>query len=127
MTFEVERPEPGRQARTVTLTVTPDDVPAWIEPLRPFEPLEVPGLGLAYHVAAHVEDVAPGSPAAKAGLKKGDTINAMTFLPTEDAKENEKEKAKAMTSPSRSSSRKTAPTGPMPSTPSRCSPGRRCN
>ena len=35
--------------------------------------------------SAHVEAVDPDSPAAKAGLKKGDTINAMSFLPPADA------------------------------------------
>ena len=52
MTFEVERPEPGQpQAKTVTLTVTPDDRSRLDRAgLRSNEPLEVPGLGLAYHV-----------------------------------------------------------------------------
>jgi regulator of sigma E protease len=100
MTFEVERPEPSRgQAKNVMLSVTPDDVPPWTEPMRPFEPLELPGLGLAYHVVAHIEDVAPDSPAAKAGLKKGDTINAMTFPPAAGAKEKAKEKEKGASQP----------------------------
>jgi regulator of sigma E protease len=82
MTFEVERREAGEtQPRTVTLTVTPDNVPIWTEPIRANEPLEVPGLGLAYHVLPHIEAVAPGSPAEKAGLKRGDTINALAFAP----------------------------------------------
>jgi regulator of sigma E protease len=87
MTFEVERPEAGRdQTKIVTLKVTPDDSPAWTEPILPHEPLEVPGLGLAYHVMTHVASVVPDSPADKAGLKKGDTINAMTFLPPPEDK-----------------------------------------
>src|SRR5262249_52853966 len=91
MTFEVKRAEPGQdEAKTVTLTVTPERVPVWTESVRPFEPLEVPGLGLAYHVVGHIDAVAPDSPAAKAGLKPGDTINAMTFLPPEGAKPEEK-------------------------------------
>ncbi len=98
MTFEVERREPGqKEAKTETLTVTPDDTPAWIESLRPNEPLEVPALGLAYHVVAHVEAVVPDSPADKAGLKKGDTINTMTFPPPKPATGKEKAKAKAKT------------------------------
>jgi regulator of sigma E protease len=86
MTFEVQRREPGQEeSRTVTITVTPDPSPAWTGPILRSEPLNVPGLGLAYHVTPHIEAVAPGSPAEKAGLKKGDTINALSFLPPADA------------------------------------------
>jgi regulator of sigma E protease len=100
MTFEVERPEPGEtQPKTVTLTVTPDDTPAWTEPVLPNEPVEVPGLGLAYPVVAHVDSVVPGSPADKAGLKKGDTINAMTFLPPADEKVKGKKGGKGTSKP----------------------------
>jgi regulator of sigma E protease len=110
MTFEVERREPGQEElRRVTLTATPDDSPAWIEPVLSTEPLDIPGLGLAYHVRAHVEEVADGSPAARAGLKRGDIINTLRFTGTrpgnepeparektakEQAKEKEKEKEK---------------------------------
>jgi regulator of sigma E protease len=87
MTFEVMRAEPGQgRGKTVTLTVTPEDAPPWIRPFLPNEPLDVPGLGLAYHVSTHVEAVVPDSPAAKAGIKKGDTINAMTLSPPTDAR-----------------------------------------
>jgi regulator of sigma E protease len=91
MTFEVERREPGENAlRRVTLNATPDDSPAWLEPILATEPLDIPGLGLAYHVRAHVEDVVPGSPAEKAGLKRGDTINSLGFLPRTPSKDKEK-------------------------------------
>jgi regulator of sigma E protease len=81
MTFEVERREPGQdELRRVTLTATPDDTPAWIDPVFSTKPLAVPGLGLAYHVRAHVEEVAAGSPSARAGLKPGDTINALKLV-----------------------------------------------
>jgi regulator of sigma E protease len=81
MTFEVERREPGQtELRRVTLTATPDDSPVWIEPILPGEPLDIPGLGLAYHIRTHVERVVPGSPAARAGLKPGDTINSLTVV-----------------------------------------------
>ncbi len=43
---------------------------------------------------AHVEAVAPDSPAAKAGLKKGDTINAMTLVPSKPPKQNDEKKSK---------------------------------
>ena len=38
------------------------------------EPLDVPGLGLAFAVEPKVAAVVPGSPAAKAGIKPGDSI-----------------------------------------------------
>ena len=76
MTFEVERSD-----QPVTLTVTPDATPPWTELLIASltEPLEVPGLGLAYAVLPKIAAIAPDSPAARAGLKAGDTIGALTF------------------------------------------------
>jgi regulator of sigma E protease len=65
-----------------------------MEPIFPNEPLEIPGLGLAYNVGAHVEAVKPGSPADRAGIKKGDTINAMTLVPPKIEKQTTKTKSK---------------------------------
>jgi regulator of sigma E protease len=96
MTFEVERREPGlEQPKNVELTATPDDSPPWTEPILPGEPLEIPGLGLAYPVVPHVQSVVPDSPAAKAGLKQGDTINAMTLFPPEGTPPRRKGKAQS--------------------------------
>ena len=83
LTFEVERPDPaGGATKTLTLTATPDDSMPWVEVPFSKEPLDIPGLGLAYGVRTKVEAVEPGSPAAKAGIKPGDVINAMTFEKT---------------------------------------------
>jgi regulator of sigma E protease len=91
MTFEVERREPGQdELRRVTLTATPDDTPAGIDPVFSNKPLAVPGLGLAYYVRAHVEEVIPDSPAARAGLKRGDTIDTLKFVPIKDDSERAK-------------------------------------
>ena len=46
------------------------------------EPVDVAGLGLCYPVRPHVVAVRPDSPAAKAGLKPGDVINALVMPPT---------------------------------------------
>ena len=43
--------------------------------------LDVPGLGLCYAIRPHIAAVAPDSPAARAGLKAGDVISAVTIAP----------------------------------------------
>ena len=47
-------------------------------------PVAIPSLGLAYHVRNRVHAVAPGSPAAAAGLHSGDVIAKATVLPPDD-------------------------------------------
>jgi membrane-associated protease RseP (regulator of RpoE activity) len=42
--------------------------------LGPASPLPIPQLGVAYWVLSQIVEVQPGSPAAKAGLKKDDTL-----------------------------------------------------
>jgi regulator of sigma E protease len=81
MSFEIDRPAAGGTKVRQTITVTPDDTPPWTEPVYSNEALEIPGLGLCYPVTTHVVGVVPDSPAARAGLKPGDVINAMTFPP----------------------------------------------
>jgi len=64
--------------------VTPDDSPAWVEPAAPFksaDPLDIPGLGLALAVEPQVRAVQPDSPAARAGIKAGDTLRSLTVKP----------------------------------------------
>lgn len=83
-----------RAGQTVTLTVrrqgTDDpiriEVPLrradWYEqPVAEGSPMSVPELGIAYRVLNRVEEVAAGSPAAKAGLRAGDVIAQAIILP----------------------------------------------
>jgi regulator of sigma E protease len=78
MTFEVER-EAGTGARqTQVLTATPDDAPPRTNLALTGEPVDLAGLGLCYSIRTRVVAVRPDSPAAKAGLKPGDVINALT-------------------------------------------------
>jgi regulator of sigma E protease len=79
MTFEVERKSAGGIHSSEILTATPDDSPWRTEPVFRNEVYDVPGLGLCYPISTHVLAVRPGSPAAEAGLKPRDVINAMTF------------------------------------------------
>ncbi len=84
VTFAIKRGD-----ATLTLTATPDATPVWLDILRVSdggpdtnqEPLEIPGLGLAYATGRTVQAIDAGSPAAKSGLKVGDIINEVT-LPT---------------------------------------------
>ena len=96
MTFEVDRPASDGSKVRQTINVTPDDTPPWTESVYTNEALEVPGLGLCYPVTTHVVAVAPGTPAARAGLKAGDVINSMTFPPRKQA---DSPRAKASKSP----------------------------
>ncbi len=77
----VERMEAGKTTK-LDLEVTPDDSPIWVDPAEAITrllPLDVPGLGLALMVGPKVEAVAEGSPAAKAGIKPGDSLRTLTL------------------------------------------------
>ena len=82
MTFEVRREDSDPKTPPIVLTATPDATPAWVEDAIPGEPLDVPGLGLAYQIRTKVESVRPGSPAEKAGIKTGNLISSLTFPAT---------------------------------------------
>jgi regulator of sigma E protease len=79
--FEIARPSSSGKSETLKLTAEPDDSPPDASFYGLNEPLKIPGLGMAYPVLARVASVAPGSPAAKAGLKPGDEITAMILTP----------------------------------------------
>jgi regulator of sigma E protease len=68
-------------AEVVTLTVHWDD--SWKfdreVPINSTSPLAVAGLGIAYKIETTVEAVEPGSPAAQAGIKAGDVVQAVLF------------------------------------------------
>ena len=71
---------------TVTVMVTPQARPEWID--RPDLsvtscPLAIASLGVALNVLHHVVAVEPGSPAEEAGIREGDTINSLAILPRE--------------------------------------------
>jgi regulator of sigma E protease len=48
-------------------------------------PISIPQLGIAYRVRNRIERVLPGSPAEKAGIKAGETIDQAVFLPLDIA------------------------------------------
>ncbi len=86
--IEVLRPQPTGEPETISLTVTPDDQPGWLNPPeQQSSPLAIPSLGLAYDCTVNILAVTPGSPAEKAGIQSGDQISQATItlkqLPTE--------------------------------------------
>ena len=89
LTFEVERTAADGSPKVETITATPDDSPPWDwTPLA--DVVDVPGLGLCYPVSTKVAAVRPDSPAARAGLKPGDVVNAMILKPAKSARESGK-------------------------------------
>ncbi len=77
VTLELQRE--GEAPREVQVVVGPSRGAAI--PALPGSPLDVSVLGLAYQVHARVTAIVPGSPAARAGLRAGDTIAAATVMP----------------------------------------------
>lgn len=79
--FQVSRSEGGKPEETLTLTATPVAISSWLDPHASHEPLDVAELGLAYTVGREIVAVQPGSPAARAGLEPGRTIDAVILTP----------------------------------------------
>ena len=80
--IEVVRTGEGGGPKVVPLTITPQPRPGWVSrPAFGTEPLDVPAIGVAFHLNPIISDVAPGGPAAKAGLKANDKIVLAKFTP----------------------------------------------
>jgi len=73
--------EPDHQEQRKALTLDYDDSYRFERELLPQQnsPLAIDGLGLAYWVSGVVEDVEADSPAAKAGVKRSDLIEAVLW------------------------------------------------
>ena len=85
MVFTVERTDDGKP-RSIEISATPEAAVPWTEPpLRETEALKVLGLGLAMEVLPKIAAVAEGSPAAKAGIKPGSTLQGVVFPPDKKA------------------------------------------
>ena len=82
----VARRQDEGEDEVIPLRVTPGDRPGWAYlPYGENVPLDIPSIGLAYHmIPSFVLGVEPGSPADKAGIKKGERLGKIVFLPPAD-------------------------------------------
>ncbi len=83
MTFTVKRAG-GESSPTEEVTATPNSIPPWTDLIvetKRVDPLEIPGLGLSMRIEAKIAAIAPGSPAAKSGLKVGDSLRSIVITP----------------------------------------------
>ncbi|MEX1231255.1 MAG: RIP metalloprotease RseP [Planctomycetaceae bacterium] len=86
------RQEKGTDPKEQTVTVVPEDQPGWVEtPYIENSPLSIPSLGVAVNVIPYVLNVEPESAAAEAGIKAGERIKSLTFVPL--AADGQKEEA----------------------------------
>ncbi len=86
----VARSEAGKPEETLNFTVSPRRETLAQLPFSASnkDPLEVPALGMAVTVLPTITAVRPGSPAAKAELKPGEIVTAITFTPTKAVEES---------------------------------------
>lgn len=72
--------EGSPELEEVTVKLTPDDTPAWIEyPFSDGTPLGIPSIGVAYHLTSNVLKVVPDSPAATAGVPEGGVLESVVI------------------------------------------------
>jgi regulator of sigma E protease len=82
----VSRAQDEGGAQEVTVTVRPKFSPGWATVMPgPNLPVDVPALGIAYHVIPYVLKVEEGSPAAKAGIQPRERLNKLVLLPPKPA------------------------------------------
>ena len=83
LTIVVDRPVANGKSERKTFQVTPE-VPLQSLSLMATNPISVEPLGIAFRVTTDVASVAPGGPAAQAGIKPGDTMTRVEFVPGVD-------------------------------------------
>ncbi len=78
----VKREVAGGNPISEEVSLVPDNRPGWTERPGGIDdcPLSIPAIGVAVHVLHHVVAVDPEGPAAKAGIKKDDNIQELTFV-----------------------------------------------
>jgi regulator of sigma E protease len=85
VTVVVQRDVKGADSKNFPIRLIPSNNPGWVEhmPAQDDIPLAAPAIGVAYNVIPAVLNVAPNSPADKAGIKKGEMVKKVELvLPT---------------------------------------------
>jgi len=74
--------EGPQRTETLEAALRPVD---WTETARaPGDPIAAPALGIAYQVLNRIDTILPDSPAQRAGLRGGDTITKIEFIPSQE-------------------------------------------
>ncbi|MDA0834411.1 MAG: RIP metalloprotease RseP [Planctomycetota bacterium] len=82
VTLTFSRQEKGTEPKEQSVTVVPEEQPGWVEtPIFENSPLSIPSLGVAIHVIPYILNVERDSAAAEAGIKAGERIKSLTFVP----------------------------------------------
>ncbi|WP_310820809.1 site-2 protease family protein [Stratiformator vulcanicus] len=98
------RQVPGGEREERTVMIVPNDRPGWVESGLPKRgvPLDVPAIGIAYHISERVIGVVEGSPADEAGIQNNDHLESISFTrppgAPEDGLESEVETVKFLDS-----------------------------
>ncbi len=86
-TVVVRRAASSSAVPDVRISVTPRAAAAAEDTASgPGWPVSIPALGVAYSVGPQIASVVADGPAAKAGLKAGDTVTGVDLIPAKDAK-----------------------------------------
>ncbi len=75
---------PGKPPQGIERRATLREVRSFAIPEFKGSPLDVPALGVVCDVIAEVQEVLPGSPAAKAGIKPGDVVTQAVIVPPKE-------------------------------------------
>jgi regulator of sigma E protease len=92
ITLAIVRSVDGKETR-LDVTLTPDSSTPWSQSFGShLLPLDISGFGMALAVEPKIKAVAEGSPAARAGLKVGETLRSMILTPAKEDDEKAKPK-----------------------------------
>ncbi len=90
--LSIQREEPGKAAKEMTISITPIKRGGWLEAPRDKNvPLSIPAIGIAYHMMSTVSKVDEDGPAAEK-LKAGDRITKIELISTDFQKSSKNSK-----------------------------------
>jgi regulator of sigma E protease len=86
----------GDEAQPVTVTLVPEFPREFQRDFSAAKPVASDSAGFAYDVTARVSHVIPGSPADQAGIRDGDVVRSVQFVPSAEQQEAWKELRKEL-------------------------------